>query len=48
MEDSVLVEAIIKEVKEEPQNLSNVVARLNAVFGLNLSVGQLRQFFKKN
>ena len=48
MEDSVLVEAIIKEVKEEPQNLSNVVARLNAVFGLNLSVGQLRQFLKKN
>jgi len=48
MEDSVLVDTIIKEVKEEPQNLSNVVVRLNAILGLNLSVGQLRQFLKKS
>jgi len=48
MADSVLVEAIIKEVREEPQNISNVVARLNARLGLSLSVGQLRQFLKKS
>ena len=48
MEDSVLVDAIIKEVNEEPQNLSNVVARLNTRLGINLSVGQLRQFLKKS
>ena len=48
MENRVLVEAIIEEVSKEPQNLSNVVARLNARLGLNLSVGQLRQFLKKS
>jgi Transposase and inactivated derivatives len=47
MEDSVLVESIIKQVKEEPQNIGHVVAKLNARFGLSLSVGQLRHFLKR-
>lgn len=42
------VSSIRKEVRSDPRNLSSVVEKLNAQWGLHLSVSQLQSFLKKS
>ena len=46
-ENSALVTHIKEEVSLNPHNLRDVVERINARWGISLSVGQLKSFLKK-
>ena len=47
-ENTSLVTTIKEEVSLNPQNLRDVVERINARCGTSLSVGQIKSFLKKN
>jgi hypothetical protein len=47
-EDATLVASIREEVALTPQNLRDVVERLNARCNTSLTVKQLKNFLKKN
>jgi transposase len=47
-EDTAFVADIKVEVSIDPNNLKNVVAKLNAKWNTNLTVRQLKVFLKKN
>jgi transposase len=46
--NTVLVDSIREEVSLHPQNLRDAVIRINAKWGLSLTVLQLKRFIKKN
>lgn len=45
--DTAFVDCIKKEVMRDPRNLQSAVDRINARWGAQLTVGQLRRFLKK-
>ena len=47
-DDTAFVTSIREEVSADPRNLSRVVEKLNARWGTALSVGQVKNFIKKN
>jgi transposase len=47
-EDTALVSSIREEVSLDPRNLSRVVEKLNAKWGISLTVKQVKNFLKKN